>query len=115
MNSKREATVKRVILIFCAAMLALLISIPSGADAARPGKTCGGFLGKPCDAGEFCQFKPGTCGRFDMLGVCAKTPRFCPQVTGPKLMVCGCNGQTFGNDCMRRQAGVSLAHRGKCE
>jgi hypothetical protein len=105
--------VKRIF-ISCAAILALLISIPSGADAAL-GKQCGGFFGLPCDAGEFCQFKPGTCGRFDMFGVCAKMPRFCPQVTSRKLQVCGCNGQTFGNDCMRRQAGASLAHRGKCE
>jgi hypothetical protein len=39
-NSTRDAAVKRVIFISCAAMLALLISIPSGADAARLGKTC---------------------------------------------------------------------------
>ena len=79
------------------------------------GKTCGGFFGQPCDAGLFCQFKPGTCGRFDLTGICAVKPRFCPQVTGPKLVVCGCDGKTFFNDCARRQAGVSLAHKGKCE
>jgi hypothetical protein len=96
------------------AALALMILPASGANAAGLGKTCGGFLGQFCDAGLFCQFRPGTCGRFDMTGTCTRTPRFCPQNTGPKLVVCGCNGQTYGNDCMRQQAGVSLAHRGKC-
>ena len=42
-----------------AAALALMISIPSGAQAAKPGKQCGGIAGIQCDAGQFCQFKPG--------------------------------------------------------
>ena len=95
--------------------LTLMIFVPTGANAAGVGKTCGGFFGEQCDEGLFCQFKPGTCGRFDLTGVCARKPRFCPQITGPKLVVCGCDGRTFGNDCMRQQAGVSLAHKGKCE
>jgi hypothetical protein len=85
-----------------------------GANAAGVGKTCGGFFGQWCDPGLFCQFKPGTCGRFDLTGTCTRMPRFCPQITGPKLVVCGCNGQTYFNDCARQQAGVSLAHKGKC-
>ncbi len=99
------------------AALMLMIFIPTGAGAvgAGVGKTCGGFIGQPCEAGLFCQFKPGTCGRLDLTGICAVKPRFCPQVTGPKLVVCGCDGKTFFNDCARRQAGVSLAHKGKCE
>ena len=100
-----------------AAAMALLTAIPTGASAvgAGVGKTSGGFFGQQCDARLFCQFKPGTCGRFDLTGICAVKPRFCPQVTGPKLVVCGCDGKTFFNDCARRQAGVSLAHKGKCE
>ena len=95
--------------------LALILLVPTGARALGAGASCGGLLGPQCDAGLFCQFKPGTCGRYDMTGVCALKPRFCPQITGPKLVVCGCNGQTFFNDCARQQAGVSLAHKGKCE
>ena len=98
-----------------AAIVALTLMIPAAsADAAGPGQTCGGFFGQWCDAGLFCQFKPGTCGRFDLTGTCARMPRFCPQITGPRLVVCGCNGQTYFNDCARQQAGVSLAHKGKC-
>jgi hypothetical protein len=98
-----------------AAALALMISVPTGAHALGLGETCGGFLGQPCSEGLFCQFKPGTCGRFDMTGTCVKPPRFCPRVTGPIIEVCGCNGQTYINDCERERAMVSLAHRGKCQ
>ncbi len=97
------------------AALVLIFSIPTTANAIVRGKICGGFSGQFCDEGQFCQFRPGTCGRFDLTGVCAPKPRFCPQITGPKLVVCGCNGQTFFNDCARQSAGVSLAHKGKCE
>jgi hypothetical protein len=95
--------------------LTLMALIPTAANAVGVGKTCGGIFGEPCNAGLFCQYKPGTCGRFDLTGICAVKPRFCPQITGPKLVVCGCDGKTFFNDCARRSAGVSLAHKGKCE
>jgi len=97
-----------------ALLLALLSLAPTAASAAGRGQTCGGFVGLQCDAHAFCSFKPGQCGMFDMTGICEARPRFCPQHTGPSLQVCGCNGQTYGNDCMRRQAGASLAHKGAC-
>src|ERR1700691_5031408 len=89
--------------------LTLMIFVPTGANADGVGKTCGAFFEEKSDEALFCQSKPGTCGRYDMTGVCTTKPRFCPQITGPKLVVCGCNGQTFFNDCARQQAGVSLA------
>jgi hypothetical protein len=116
-NAPREATVKSSIVISLAAAVALLISIPTGAGAVGVGKACDGFVFHPqeCNPGLFCQRKPGQCFIADISGTCARKPRFCPQITGPKLVVCGCDGRTFGNDCMRQQAGVSLAHKGKCE
>ncbi|WP_426441849.1 Kazal-type serine protease inhibitor family protein [Bradyrhizobium genosp. P] len=93
------------------AALALLTLVPTGA-AARAGRECGGIAGLQCGPGEFCQFKPGTCGRFDLLGTCTRKPRFCNKIFRP---VCGCDGKTFGNDCERQAAGVSKAHDGKCE
>ena len=93
------------------AALALMISVPNAADAVGPGKQCGGFPGIPCDAGLFCQKKPGSCSIIDMSGTCAGVPKFCPRIFRP---VCGCDGKTYGNDCERQRAMVSKSHDGKC-
>jgi hypothetical protein len=97
------------------AALTLTIFIPAGAGAIGVGKQCGGFPGLPCDEGLFCQKKPGTCAVIDMSGTCVRVPHVCPRVTGPTIQVCGCNGETYINDCERQKAMVSLAHKGKCQ
>jgi Kazal-type serine protease inhibitor domain len=99
-------------IVSLATTLALLTFIPNGAGAVGVGKTCGGFVGLPCGAGEFCQHKAGQCGWFDQTGMCAKIPQFCSHIYLP---VCGCDGRTFSNDCEREKAMVSLAHKGKCQ
>jgi hypothetical protein len=111
----REAIMKPGLVVSLAAALALMIFIPTGAEAVGVGKQCDGFPGLQCDAGLFCQKKPGTCAVIDMSGICVRVPRFCPRVTGPTIQVCGCNGETYINDCEREKAMVSLTHRGKCQ
>jgi Kazal-type serine protease inhibitor domain len=112
-NATREATVKSTIAISFVAALALLIAIPSGADAVGVGKACDGFVVPPhhCNRGLFCQRATGQCFFPDIGGTCAAVPRFCPHIIRP---VCGCDGKTYGNDCKRLQARVSKSHDGMC-
>lgn len=66
----------------------------------------------PCPEGEFCEQVPGTCGSWEQPGVCTPMGEACPAVVDP---VCGCDGVTYGNDCLRQLAGVSLDHPGPCK
>jgi hypothetical protein len=102
---------KTRLFVSLAAALMMALSLPTGAGAVGPGKQCGGFPGIQCDAGLFCQKKPGQCSIIDMSGTCAKVPRFCPGIFRP---VCGCDGKTYGNDCERQAAMVSKNYNGKC-
>jgi hypothetical protein len=64
-----------------------------------------------CGPGAFCEVT--ACGAVDVspAGVCVKRPELCPKLFEP---VCGCDGRTYANDCLRRRAGVSKAHDGSC-
>ena len=85
-------------LVSIAAALALMITLAGSAGAVGLGKQCGGFPGIQCDAGLFCQKKPGQCSIIDISGTCARVPRFCPLSTSALLKVCGCNNVTYNND-----------------
>jgi hypothetical protein len=61
-----------------------------------------------CGEGEICDYKSCAVD----TGVCEAKPEGCPRVWDP---VCGCNGKTYGNDCLRKMAGVAFDHKGPCK
>lgn len=75
------------------------------------GQICGGFIGIPCDDGEYCDLGIGHCC-CDFQGICRPIPQGCPDVWDP---VCGCDGITYSNACDAAAAGQSIDHLGECD
>ena len=101
---------KTRLFVSLAAALVVTLSFAGSSQAVGVGKSCGGFVGAICDTGLFCQSAPGQCSPL-VGGTCAVVPRFCPRIYRP---VCGCDGKTYSNDCVRRAAMVSKNYDGKC-
>jgi hypothetical protein len=68
-----------------------------------------------CSSRAFCKAPPGLCAyRNDddeMVGVCKWKPVECPGSINP---VCGCDGNSYANECFADAAGVSVRHLGAC-
>ncbi len=94
--------------IFLGLVLALSIGLAQPAEAQT---SC--TKDNQCASNEFCEFAAGTCPKNNSgaTGTCVVKPEGCTQQFDP---VCGCNNQTYGNDCIRRMAGVSLKSTGEC-
>ncbi|MBI5526909.1 MAG: hypothetical protein HY897_11295, partial [Deltaproteobacteria bacterium] len=64
-----------------------------------------------CGAGEFCQRRTGVC---DMgFGVCRPKPADCPAPEEP-ARVCGCDLETYGDECTAWLSDTSVKHFGEC-
>lgn len=74
--------------------------------------SCGGFVGKQCAAGLYCDVTiVNACNGADLPGACKSVPQLCYQLFMP---VCGCDSKTYTNDCYRLKAQVQKAHDGAC-
>lgn len=58
-----------------------------------------------CAEGDYCET------HCNEIGACFEQPKGCTRDYRP---VCGCDGQTYSNDCVRKTFGVGLAHTGAC-
>ncbi len=79
-------------------------------DALCTGETCDAEGGS-CSENEYCDRPTGTCDDPSLIGVCQPKPEACIEIFQP---VCGCDAQTYGNECKAYMAGVSIAHDGEC-
>lgn len=75
-------------------------------------RACGGLLGLECEDDEFCNFPlDALCGAADQTGICEIIPVVCPEIFAP---VCGCDDETYDNECFANAEGVSVASEGEC-
>src|SRR5258705_3947782 len=106
-TASKEANMKTGLFVSIAAALALMISVPTGANAVGLGKQCGTIVGIQCDAVLFCQSTPGQCNVADAAGITERGPKNYPQNFRPD---CRCAGQKHPNHHDRTAAWRSHDH-----
>jgi hypothetical protein len=105
----------RTIALIGAILILTLPEMTGNASAARVGQTCGGILGVKCDQGLWCDERPGKCGANHAFGKCIEVPGDVCQVEKVVGPVCGCDGNTYSNNCERQSVMVGLKSIGRCK
>jgi hypothetical protein len=75
------------------------------------GASCGGNTIAPCFGPFFCFYESG-CGDAGEAGLCQPVPGICIEIFQP---VCGCDGETYSNQCMAWANSANVAADGECE
>lgn len=100
-----RASLLGLLLLACAPEDVVVAFVPDGGLHDPRGAPCTASSECPPDA--FCE--KASCDA--VAGRCARRPVLCDAT---EELVCGCTGVTYFNDCLRRQAGVSVEARGEC-
>lgn len=91
------------------------VSVAYDGECRKVVKACGPWPGGQCAADEVCNMKTCAVGG---SGTCEKRPDpdQCYQLMYTLFEpVCGCDGVTYPDDCLRLAAGVALDHAGECD
>ncbi len=104
------------------AFMLLVVAVAAGLAAGgcrefekyTQGPPCGGPSEFVCPGELRCDYEAGKCEE-DVEGIegaCVNLDKICDGKYKP---VCGCDGRTYGNDCIRIVSGRRKAHDGTCE
>ncbi|HEY8079787.1 MAG TPA: hypothetical protein VIF62_36905 [Labilithrix sp.] len=106
---KRLLPLLALLLLGCTDEAIVLASIPESASDGGSHPTprkC--VVTSDCGEGQICEKKD--CD--DRQGVCEPHPALCGN---EEHVVCGCDGVTYFNDCLRKVASVAPLYEGECE
>ena len=87
-------------------------NVSSQSDDLRFRRLCDGRPQLACAKTQYCSAMAANhCPGPRTFGVCANKPQLCSDLFAP---VCGCDGETYSNQCFAAAVGVAVEHTGAC-